>query len=299
MKQCSKCKELKDESEFNIKKSNKDNLNKMCKKCQNEYHKEYYYNNKENILKNIHNRYNINKNNNKEEKRKKAREYYSENKEKILKRKREYAKINKEKAKQYSKKYYYLNKNKISKKRQKYNLNNKNKIDNYNKKYHAEHKMEILKRKRDYYRKNSGILKLRRRYLINLLSEDEKAIIREIINEKKRKKLKENYNYKIVNNLRNRLHKGIKGKTKKVNILLGCTVEECKKYLESKFQDGMSWENYGFRGWHIDHIKPCSSFDLTKEEEQKKCFHYTNLQPLWWHENLSKGAKLDWKKEDK
>lgn len=53
----------------------------------------------------------------------------------------------------------------------------------------------------------------------------------------------------------------------------------------------MSWDNYGMYGWHIDHIKPCSSFDLSNPAEQKICFHYTNLQPLWAKENLSKGKK--------
>ena len=52
--------------------------------------------------------------------------------------------------------------------------------------------------------------------------------------------------------------------------------------------EGMSWENHG--DWHVDHIRPCCSYDLTIEEEQKKCFHYTNLQPLWAEENLSKGG---------
>ena len=70
------------------------------------------------------------------------------------------------------------------------------------------------------------------------------------------------------------------------------SMEELKYYLEGKFQSGMTWENHGFRGWHIDHILPCSSFDFTKIEEQKKCFHYTNLQPLWAHENLTKAEKI-------
>ena len=73
--------------------------------------------------------------------------------------------------------------------------------------------------------------------------------------------------------------------------LLGCSVEELKKHLENQFIKGMTWNNYGLHGWHIDHIKPCASFDLTKEEEQRKCFHYTNLQPLWAKDNLSKSNK--------
>lgn len=73
--------------------------------------------------------------------------------------------------------------------------------------------------------------------------------------------------------------------------LLGCSVSELKQYLQSNWLPGMSWENYGLRGWHIDHKKPCASFDLTSLEQQRACFHYSNLQPLWWRDNLSKGAR--------
>jgi len=58
-----------------------------------------------------------------------------------------------------------------------------------------------------------------------------------------------------------------------------------------QFKPGMTWDNYGYYGWHIDHKVPCSNFDLSKPEEQYKCFHYTNLQPLWAEENLIKGGK--------
>lgn len=71
--------------------------------------------------------------------------------------------------------------------------------------------------------------------------------------------------------------------------LLGCSIERLKKHLEKQFKPNMEWENYG--EWHIDHIKPCVKFDLTKEEEIKKCFNYKNLQPLWKYENQSKGYK--------
>lgn len=75
--------------------------------------------------------------------------------------------------------------------------------------------------------------------------------------------------------------------------LLGCDKEFLVRWIEGQFKPGMSWSNYGQYGWHIDHIRPCVSFDLTDLEQQKICFHYTNLQPLWWRENLSKHAK--WK----
>ena len=103
-------------------------------------------------------------------------------------------------------------------------------------------------------------------------------------------------NYKLLTNLRARITSAVKlqsgNKAYKSIELLGCTIEEVRQHLEKQFQPGMSWDNYGLYGWHIDHIIPCDSFDLTKEEEQKKCFHYTNLQPLWAADNLSKGNKI-------
>lgn len=75
--------------------------------------------------------------------------------------------------------------------------------------------------------------------------------------------------------------------------LLGCSIEFFRKYIELKFQEGMNWNNYGNgeKQWNIDHIKPISSFDLTKEEEQMKAFHFTNCQPMWALENFKKSNK--------
>ena len=72
---------------------------------------------------------------------------------------------------------------------------------------------------------------------------------------------------------------------------LGCSKQDFILYFQAKFKEGMTWENHSKSGWHIDHIKPCASFDLTKVEEQKKCFNYTNTQPLWAFDNHSKGSK--------
>lgn len=97
--------------------------------------------------------------------------------------------------------------------------------------------------------------------------------------------------FKIKRNLRRRIHHLLKDgyKSKHTVELLGCSFEEFKLYIESKFVEGMSWENYG--QWHLDHIKPCCKFDLTKIEEQLECFNYKNQQPLWRTENLKKGRK--------
>ena len=70
--------------------------------------------------------------------------------------------------------------------------------------------------------------------------------------------------------------------------LVGCSIPFLKKHLEKKFQKGMTWSNHGRFGWHIDHIIPCSSFDLSDHIQQKKCFNFRNLQPLWAEENIKK-----------
>jgi hypothetical protein len=108
---------------------------------------------------------------------------------------------------------------------------------------------------------------------------------------------------KIKHNLRNRLLFQLKkNKTKKsisAIALLGCTVDEFKRHIESRFTEGMTWENHGIYKandvpkWHFDHIVPCCSFDLTDIEQQKKCFHYTNIQPLWGFDNIKKGGKRE------
>ena len=94
--------------------------------------------------------------------------------------------------------------------------------------------------------------------------------------------------------LRERMRKALKGfaKTSTTKQLLGCSLEEFRAHLESKFKEGMSWDNYGRFGWHIDHIRPCSAFDLSDGVQQRECFHHTNLQPLWWRDNLKKGATI-------
>jgi len=114
----------------------------------------------------------------------------------------------------------------------------------------------------------------------------------------RQKYLKDRYNedilFKIITNYRNRLKDVFRdyGYVKKNRSIdyLGCDINFFKEYLESKFTDGMNWDNKGFNGWHIDHIIPLSS--AKNEEEVYKLCHYTNLQPLWSKDNMSKGSKL-------
>ena len=93
--------------------------------------------------------------------------------------------------------------------------------------------------------------------------------------------------------LRIRLRQVLKGNKaeSKARELVGCSISELISHLESQFLTGMTWDNHG--EWHIDHRRPCSSFDLTNQEECEICFHYTNLQPLWAIDNLAKSDSFD------
>lgn len=91
--------------------------------------------------------------------------------------------------------------------------------------------------------------------------------------------------------LRTRLAMAIKQSVKSGSSVrdLGCSIEYFRQYISSMFQPGMTWENWGKNGWHIDHMKPLASFDLTDRKQFLEACHYTNLQPLWAIDNIRKG----------
>lgn len=99
-------------------------------------------------------------------------------------------------------------------------------------------------------------------------------------------------NFKLLYNLRCRLRTAMKlgFKTGKTLTALGCSIPELRLHLEKRFQPGMTWDNYGNKKgqWSIDHISPLSKFDLRVESDLLKASHYTNLQPLWVEDNISK-----------
>ena len=111
-----------------------------------------------------------------------------------------------------------------------------------------------------------------------------------------RKKISNDPAYKMGQNFRKRLWIFIKRGNKKFTKrnstykMIGCTAKFLKEYIEARFKPGMNWENYSKEVWHIDHIKPLSS--AKNNEDMEKLMHYTNLQPLWAKDNLSKGDKF-------
>lgn len=167
------------------------------------------------------------------------------------------------------------------------------------KEYYKKNKSKIDKKHREWHKKNKDSVSLRKKRYKEENPEKHKSITKKS-REKNKEKIKEyrkKYNQrsevKLRATLRSRIREALKNESKKAHgteDLLGCSVDFLKIYLSKMFKEGMSWENHG--EWHIDHIKPCSSFDLTKESEQRKCFHYTNLQPLWAEENLKKNNKF-------
>lgn len=102
-----------------------------------------------------------------------------------------------------------------------------------------------------------------------------------------------NTNVRLAHVLRSRLHDALRRGPKRGSAvsLLGCTIDEALSHIEALFQPGMSWENWALDGWHIDHIKPLATFDLTDPRQLAQACHYTNLQPLWARDNQSKGAR--------
>lgn len=154
---------------------------------------------------------------------------------------------------------------------------------------------------RQYYHNNKeSINAKRKREGENKENKDKKSkSYAKWYDEKGKKYYKNKYNndinFKLSRTLRARLNKAIKNNQKAGSAVsdLDCSIEEFKEYMESKFLPGMSWDNWSRDGWHIDHIRPLYEFDLTDEQQFKEACHYTNLQPLWAKDNLSKGNRLD------
>lgn len=251
MKICKKCLNPKDESEFGVDKSKKDGLSIYCKDCQKEIREKYKgkYDHKE-----YYDKY-----------KDKRKEYYQENKERI-------------------KEYYETNKEKITEKRKEYWEENKEKIkEKYKGKYKYPYKPRNFTEEQKLKKK--------------LYDKEYKQIHKDRYNQKRRvyKKLKKENDpvYKLKEACRKTIYMSIKRngykKESKTHEILGCSYDDFKNHIESRFEPWMNWDNYGLcnndfnYGWDIDHIVPLAS--AKSEEELLKLNHYTNLRPLCSHIN--------------
>ena len=200
-----------------------------------------------------------------------VKEYNQKNLKIVLEKKKEWREKNKNQQNEIHKKWREKNKEYVLEKVKKWNENNKEKRIKYEQEYRKNNLDKIKKYQKNYREKNSSKF-----------------------NEYAKNKRNTDPIFKLSCNVRNRIReflllKNISKKNKTFD-LIGVTPLFLKEYLESKFTNNMSWDNYG--EWHIDHIIPLSSAN-TEEEIYELC-HYTNLQPLWAKDNLVKSNKLDY-----
>ena len=190
--------------------------------------------------------------------------------------------------------HYLKNREKIIEQNTKYYEENKDYINSkkseYSKVYEKVNRVKINARKRRHYQTNKEAHKKRGKKWIEANYEAHRAYRRNYAKEKRANSIQ----YRLVDVLRCRLRSAIGGEAKASSTmeLLGCTAEYAVQHLENQFTEGMTWGNHSYRGWHIDHIIPCASYDMSDPEQQKECFRYTNLQPLWAEDNLKKSDKL-------
>lgn len=212
--------------------------------------------------------------------------YREQNKNDIALRKKKHRENNIEHYTQKDRRYYANNRDGILKAKSEYYLENKEKKSEYNKEYRLKN-TDILKLKDKKYAvdNRARIISYQKQYRLS-----NKERLNETTRVKRLYKRKTDVSYRLLHNLRSRLNLAMKGKlkSKKTIELIGCSVESLRSHITSRFKIGMTWENYG--EWHVDHIRPCSTFNLTDPEQQKQCFNFSNLPPLWANENLIKGA---------
>jgi hypothetical protein len=168
----------------------------------------------------------------------------------------------------YKREYRQENKEKIAAQDRKYRQENKEKITANKREYRQENKEEIAAYQREYRQEH-----------------------REDRNARDRKRRKNDPVYAITKRLRCRMWNAVKraGLDKKCDSsseLLGISYQGLKEWLEPQFTEGMTWENRS--DWHVDHIVPCDAFDMTVETNQRICFWYKNLQPMWANDNIQK-----------
>lgn len=194
-----------------------------------------------------------------------------------------------ESKRQFQKEYYRLNRERLLA---------------YSKLYHQQNRARLKPKKDAWKRRNPEKVRrsqqkaaLRRRALgIRYV---ESAASRKRRLERCRRNFRQRYKkdlaFTLLRVLRLRLHLVVNGRGSKGRAveLLGCSIETFRGHIESQFQAGMSWANYGLHGWHIDHIMPCAVFDLRDPEQVARCFHYTNMRPVWAHDNLRKSSRVE------
>ena len=229
-----------------------------------EYNKKYYGEHREEILA-------------------KQKEYRKKNRTAILKREKELRKKNKDRIRASKKRYYKANRERELARNKTYQEAHKEEMRAYKKQWDEENKEKNKEYQRQYYLEH---LEEKRVYKRKHYQEN-----KEKINRYNKRRYHSDINYKLACSQRRRLVNALRNNQKTGSAIkdLGCSVENLRKHLENLFRPGMSWRNWGRFGWHIDHVIPLSRFALDDTEQFLQAVHYTNLQPMWANDNLSKG----------
>lgn len=179
------------------------------------------------------------------------------------------------------KQYAIENKAQIKQKQHEYYQNNKLELQNKNKSYRLANTDKINEQRKEY----------RSREEVKLHIKQKNAAYLPIRKQQIKEKRKSNMNFKLSEIMRSKIHKMIKGHPTSYKQLIGCDEVHLIKWLEFRFDDNMNWNNFGTY-WQIDHVLPINKFNFANLNEQKICFHWTNLQPLNALENRQKSDKL-------
>lgn len=208
------------------------------------------------------------------------RKYYLNNRSNIRVKQKSYWNLNKDKLNAKQRESHYLNINQRKAYQKAYRLKNSESIKAYRSEY--------------YYRNHEETKRLTK---IRRNKPEHKSYMRSYLREYKKKRMKHDLGFKLRNGISTRIRMAMKSqyltKNTGTSELIGCSLLKFIRHLESKFTEGMSWDNYGCKPdqWNIDHIYPCSWFDLTDPNQQRMCFHYTNTRPMWAIQNIQKGNK--------
>lgn len=209
------------------------------------------------------------------------RRFRVQNKEHLRQYKREWKQKNLDKAKELRRRYADRHPEIMAEKSRRYRQRHPEVVSDYNKRYREENKEKVAEIKKQWRERNKDRDNKRRNERVkNKLEQDRELAI----------------SYKLNLGMANSINHSLKGRKngRSWESLVGYTLKDLMAHLEARFKPGMTWENHGRSGWHIDHIRPIASFNFTSPDdpEFRECWTLENLQPLWAEENLRKGAKV-------
>jgi hypothetical protein len=216
-----------------------------------------------------------------------------------------------ERKREKNRRYYLANKERLNEYSREYNKKNRVRLNTYaratyddmakvaKKAYYERNRERILAQKKEYAVRKADLISSYRQRNKSKLSAQNSRWHRENRDKTRPRKREDSRkrsldpSYRVAAAHRKRIQRTLKGLSKpdSSESLLGCRYDEFIDYIKAHFKRGMSMNNYG-RAWHIDHVIPCSAFDLTNEVEIRQCFHFTNLRPMWAKANMRKGKKI-------